>query len=64
MKENLNIFGVRHLSPGASYHLLDYLELKRPKCVLIEGPSDAAGFIEPLADKHVVPPVAILAYTT
>jgi hypothetical protein len=64
MKENLNIFGVRHLSPGASYHLLDYLESKRPKCILIEGPSDAGNFIESLANKHVVPPVAILAYTT
>jgi hypothetical protein len=64
MKEKLNIFGVRHLSPGASYHLLDYLESKSPKCILIEGPSDAGNFIEALANTHVVPPVAILAYTT
>jgi hypothetical protein len=64
MKENLNVFGVRHLSPGASYHLLDYLESKKPKCVLIEGPSDANDFIEHLAHQSVVPPVAILAYTT
>ena len=64
MKENLNIFGVRHLSPGASYHLLDYLESKRPGCILIEGPCDASSFIELLADRHVIPPIAILAYTT
>ncbi|MDR1594615.1 MAG: DUF5682 family protein [Prevotellaceae bacterium] len=64
MKENLNIFGVRHLSPGASYHLIDYLESKRPKCILIEGPSDANEFMEPIANKNVVPPIAILAYTT
>ncbi|MDR2027195.1 MAG: DUF5682 family protein, partial [Prevotellaceae bacterium] len=60
---NLNVFGVRHLSPGASYHLLDYLESKKPKCILIEGPSDANEFIESIADRNVVPPVALLAYT-
>jgi hypothetical protein len=64
MKENLNVFGVRHLSPGASYHLLDYLESKKPKCILIEGPSDAGEFIELIANRNVVPPIAILAYTT
>jgi hypothetical protein len=63
MKENLNVFGIRHLSPGASYHLLDYLESKKPKCILIEGPSDANGFMELIANKNVVPPIAILAYT-
>jgi hypothetical protein len=64
MRQNLNVFGVRHLSPGASYHLLEYLESKQPKCILIEGPSDACDFIEALADSMAVPPVAILAYTT
>jgi hypothetical protein len=64
MKKNLNVFGIRHLSPGASYHLLDYLESKKPKCILIEGPSDASEFIEPLTSRNVVPPIAILAYTT
>jgi hypothetical protein len=64
MKEKLNIFGIRHLSPGASYHLIDYLESKRPKCILIEGPCDANELMEAIAYKNVVPPVAILAYTT
>jgi hypothetical protein len=63
MRESLNIFGVRHLSPGASYHLIDYLESKKPKCILIEGPSDANEYIESIANKGVVPPIAILAYT-
>jgi hypothetical protein len=62
--ENLNVFGVRHLSPGASYHLIDYLESKKPKCILIEGPSDASELIGNIADRLVVPPIAILAYTT
>lgn len=64
MKENLNIFGVRHLSPGASYHLIDYLKSKKPKCILIEGPSDANEFVEHIADRNVVPPIAMLVYTT
>ena len=61
--ERLNIFGVRHLSPGASWHLKKYLSGIKPKCVLIEGPSDAQDIIPQLADKKVKPPVAILAYT-
>jgi hypothetical protein len=64
MKKDINIFGIRHLSPGASYHLLDYLQSKRPKCILIEGPSDANEFMEFIAGRNVVPPIAILAYTT
>jgi hypothetical protein len=64
MKEKLKVFGIRHLSPGASYHLIDYLELNKPKCILIEGPSDANEFMDFIADKNVVPPIAILAYIT
>jgi hypothetical protein len=64
MKENLNVFGVRHLSPGASYHLIDYLESKNPKYILIEGPSDANRFIDAIANRNVVPPIAILACST
>lgn len=64
MSNKLNIFGVRHLSPGASYHLLDYLKEKKPKCILIEGPSDATALIQSVAQKQVKPPIALLAYTT
>ena len=64
MANNYNIFGVRHLSPGASYHLINYLEEKKPKCILIEGPSDATDIIESIAQKKVKPPIALLAYTT
>ncbi|MDR2916957.1 MAG: DUF5682 family protein [Tannerella sp.] len=64
MNEALNIFGVRHLSPGAAWHLLRFLEEKNPRCVLIEGPSDATAFIRDMAAKNVKPPVALLAYTT
>ncbi len=59
----IGIFGVRHLSPSASYHLLHYLEKHKPKYVLIEGPSDAGEMLKGLADKRIKPPVALLAYT-
>jgi hypothetical protein len=64
MIRKINIFGVRHLSPGASYHLLKYMDEKNPKCILIEGPCDAGHILPTLADKRVKPPVALLAYTT
>ncbi|MCL1867004.1 MAG: DUF5682 family protein, partial [Oscillospiraceae bacterium] len=50
--------------PAASFHLLRLLDSKKPQCVLIEGPSDANGIIRELAANGVVPPVAILSYTT
>ena len=59
----VGIFGVRHLSPSASYHLLRYLDELKPKCVLIEGPSDAGEILNDLADERIKPPVALLAYT-
>jgi len=62
--ERVNIFGVRHLSPSASYHLLKYLNRINPKCVLIEGPSDAGEILTQITAKGVKPPIAILAYTT
>ncbi|MDR2466127.1 MAG: DUF5682 family protein, partial [Prevotellaceae bacterium] len=62
--DNYNIFGVRHLSPGASYHLTRYLDELKPSCVLIEGPSDATPLMRDMAGKGVRPPVALLAYTT
>lgn len=64
MNSSINIFGVRHLSPGASYHLIKYLEEKNPACILIEGPADATNFLLNLAKKDVKPPIALLAYTT
>lgn len=57
------IFGVRHLSPAAAFHLRQYLADKNPKCILIEGPSDATQFIHHIADNAVRPPIAIMAYT-
>ena len=61
--ERINIFGVRHLSPAASWHLLRLLERVKPKLVLIEGPSDANWLIKHLLHSRVRTPVAMLAYT-
>ncbi|TCM96363.1 hypothetical protein EV294_105230 [Paenibacillus sp. BK033] len=56
-------FGIRHLSPAGSYHLLALLGEVKPTAVLIEGPSDAGILAEQLTARGVVPPVAMLAYT-
>ena len=61
---NLHFFGVRHLSPSAAYHLLDFLEKHKPKCILIEGPADATPLMSQIAQKGVKPPIAMLGYTT
>lgn len=59
----VNIFGVRHLSPGGAKHLLEYLNELQPTAVLIEGPSDATDEIRHLTHTVTKPPVAILAFT-
>ena len=59
----VGVFGIRHLSPSASYHLLRYLDERKPQCLLIEGPSDAGKMLENLSDTRITPPVALLAYT-
>ena len=63
MSIKYNVFGVRHLSPGASFHLIEYLKEKKPKCVLIEGPTDATPMISEMAQAGVKPPIALMAYT-
>jgi hypothetical protein len=57
------VFGVRHLSPAAAYHLEQVLEEIRPTAVLVEGPSDATDQIRHLVHKDTRPPLALLAYT-
>ena len=57
------IFGVRHLSPAAAYHLRRVLEEVRPRLVLVEGPSDLNDQMPWLCHPGTAFPVAILAYT-
>ena len=61
--DQVNYFGVRHLSPGASWHLLEFLNEKKPSVVLIEGPSDANHLIPYIVDEFTKAPIAALAYT-
>lgn len=63
METKFRLFGIRHLSPASSYHLLRHLEECKPKCVLIEAPSDAKEYLLNLALKGVIPPVALISYT-
>ncbi|MDD4048916.1 MAG: DUF5682 family protein [Clostridia bacterium] len=58
-----HIFGIRHLSPGGAYHLLQFLDDIKPTAVLIEGLSDANSQIGYFTSRDTQPPVAILAYT-
>ena len=62
-RPSVNVFGVRHLSPASAHHLLAYLNELRPKCVLIEGPSDFSDLLPQIAKKQVKLPIAMLSYT-
>ncbi|MCL2323900.1 MAG: DUF5682 family protein [Oscillospiraceae bacterium] len=62
--KRLSIFGIRHLSPAGSFHVLKYLDEKKPKCVLIEGPQDGTYIMDFFKNKLIKLPVAVLAYTT
>ena len=57
------LFGVRHLSPAAAFHLERALEACRPQLVLVEGPSDLNDQMHWLCRPETRFPAAILAYT-
>src|SRR6185503_5312561 len=59
-----HIFGVRHLSPAAAWHLQNLLDRVRPKLVLIEGSDDADELVPHIVSPKSKLPIAILAYTT
>src|SRR5687768_1853391 len=59
----VNVFGVRHLSPAGAWHLRRYLDRIRPDVVLIEGLADANELIPQVTRKGTKPPIALLAYT-
>lgn len=56
-------FGVRHLSPAASFHLRKALDAAKPELVLVEGPSDLNDQMKWLCHPRTQFPAAILAYT-
>jgi len=59
----VNVFGVRHLSPMGAWQLRAYLDEIQPEVVLIEGLDDATSLIADITRKQTRPPIAILAYT-
>src|SRR5438445_6155799 len=63
MSATPHIFGVRHLSPAAAWHLRQLLDRVRPKLVLIEGSDDANELIPHIISPKSKLPIAILAYT-
>jgi hypothetical protein len=58
-----HIFGVRHLSPAAAWHLRQLLDRVQPRLVLIEGSDDADQLIPDIVSPKSKLPIAILAYT-
>lgn len=64
MGAGIHFFGIRHLSPAGAYYLRQYLEEKKPRLVLVEGPSDLEDQIENMTRSMTKPPIAILAYTS
>jgi hypothetical protein len=64
MADAPHIFGVRHLSPAAAWHLRQLLDRVRPRLVLIEGSDDADDLIPHIVSPKSTLPIAILAYTT
>src|SRR5580765_8738554 len=59
----INVFGVRHLSPTGAWHLRRYLDRIKPDLVLIEGLADATELVPHITRKGTRPPIAMLAYT-
>ena len=57
------IFGVRHLSPAAAWHLRRTLDEVRPRLILVEGPSDFSDQMDWMCHPDTVLPAAMLAYT-
>lgn len=58
-----NFFGIRHLSPAGAYYLRMFLDEKKPKLVLVEGPSDFGDMLSDMVREETKPPIAVLAYT-
>ncbi len=57
------VFGIRHLSPAGAWHLRQFLTEKKPRLVLVEGPSDLNEQMADITRPETKPPIAILAYT-
>ncbi len=59
----IQVFGVRHLSPSGAWHLRKFLDRVQPELILVEGLADAVDLTRHWVKKGTKPPIAILAYT-
>ncbi len=59
----VQVFGVRHLSPSGAWHLQKFLDAVQPELVLVEGFADATELTKYWVKKETKPPIAVLAYT-
>ncbi|MCL2527585.1 MAG: DUF5682 family protein [Defluviitaleaceae bacterium] len=50
-------FPIRHHSPACAYHIKHAIEIYKPDCILIEGPSDTDPLLSHMRDSE--PPIAI-----
>lgn len=57
------VFGIRHLSPAGAWNLVNLLDEKKPRLVLVEGPSDLTDQMSHIVRRETKPPIAIMAYT-
>ncbi|TWT92344.1 hypothetical protein Pla52n_62180 [Stieleria varia] len=62
-RNDVSVFGVRHLSPMAAFQLRKHLDQVQPTIVLIEGMHDATDLIDDIVRPQTKPPIAILAYS-
>jgi hypothetical protein len=53
---------IRHHSPAAALQVERLIRERRPRAVLVEGPSDATDLVPLLLDAETAPPVALYAY--
>ncbi|MCL2360477.1 MAG: DUF5682 family protein [Defluviitaleaceae bacterium] len=50
-------FPIRHHSPGCTFHIRQAIEIYKPDCILVEGPSDTDSLLPFIGESE--PPVAI-----
>lgn len=58
----VRVLGVRHHGPGSARSVVRALDQLQPVAVLVELPADTQGVLPWMADRELVPPVAILGY--
>lgn len=63
MRREPFFFGIRHLSPAGAWHLRHFLDERRPRLVLVEGPCDLEDEMAHMCDPRTRAPFAVLAYT-